>query len=155
MVSLILYKPVPIMDPLANIPTVAHVIQQALTPVFLLGGVGAFLNVLTGRLARAVDRFRFLSETATNESTTRTEELYSLKARVRFIQWAIVMCIVCAFFVCVSIVTLFVGAELGINLSRVISVLFILAILALATGLLFFLREITLATGRIQISKLC
>ena len=43
-----------------TIPTVTYVIQQALTPVFLLTGVGAILNVLTGRLVRAVDRYRSL-----------------------------------------------------------------------------------------------
>ncbi|MDD4915776.1 MAG: DUF2721 domain-containing protein [Methylococcales bacterium] len=143
------------MEPLTNIPTVAHVIQQALTPVFLLGGVGAFLSVMTGRLARAVDRFRFLSEGESSEIAPYAEELVNLTNRVRLIQWAIVMCIVCAFFVCLSIVTLFLGAELGINLSRVISVLFILAISALAVGLLFFLREISLATGPIQVEKVC
>jgi hypothetical protein len=138
------------MDALINIPTVAHVIQQALTPVFLLGGVGSILNVLTGRLARAVDRYRAL-EAADKKAldTFVCLELQFLPARVRLMQWAISLCTVCALFVCGSIVTLFVGAELGVNLSRVISMLFILAILALTGGLLCFLREITLATGKI------
>ena len=143
------------MDSLSNIPTVAHVIQQALTPVFLLGGVGAILNVLTGRLARAVDRFRFFSETETNESETYAEEILALPIRVRLIHWAISACTVCALFVWMSIVTLFLGAELGLNLSRVISVLFSSAILALTGGLLCFLREITLATGVIEVNKIC
>jgi amino acid transporter len=142
------------MESLTNIPTVAHVIQQALTPVFLLGGVGAFLSVMTGRLARAVDRFRVLNE-GENQVAHKAEELLSLTKRVELIQWAIVMCIVCAFLVCIAIVTLFLGAELGINLSRVISVIFIVAIVALAVGLLFFLREISLATGPVQIERAC
>lgn len=143
------------MDSLTNIPTVAHVIQQALTPVFLLGGVAAILNVLTGRLARAVDRFRLLSDPDKNQSTLLCNELLTLPVRVRLIHGAIIMCTVCALFVCVSIVTLFLGAELGVNLSRVISVLFIAAILALTGGLYFFLREITLATGNIEVDKVC
>jgi len=143
------------MDSLVNIPTVAHVIQQALTPVFLLGGVGAFLNVLTGRLARIVDRFRYLSESGKEATVFQAEELVNLSNRVRLIRWAIVMCTICACFVCVSIITLFMGAELGLNLSRVISVLFIVAILALTIGLLCFLREITLAIGPIQVHKVC
>jgi len=43
-----------------TIPTVTYVIQQALTPVFLLTGVGAIFKVLTGRLVRAVNRYRSL-----------------------------------------------------------------------------------------------
>lgn len=142
------------MDALSTIPTVTHVIQQALTPVFLLGGVGAILNVLTGRLARIVDRFRFLTEPDTNELKEHYEEKLVLPIRVNLIHWAICLCTVCALFVCTSIVTLFVGAELGLSLSRVISMLFIAAMLALTGGLLCFLREVTLATDTLKIRKL-
>jgi hypothetical protein len=38
----------------------AQIIGQVVAPVFLLAGVGAFLNVCTGRLARIVDRSRNL-----------------------------------------------------------------------------------------------
>lgn len=141
------------MENLTNIPTVAHVIQQALTPVFLLGGVGAFLNVITGRLARAVDRFRVLSEMEKNQAESYVDEMSILPLRVRLINWSISLCIICALFICVAIVTLFLGAELGLNLSRVISILFIAAILALTGGLLCFLREITLVTGAFAIRK--
>jgi hypothetical protein len=36
----------------------AQIIQLAVAPVFLLAGLGAFLNVCAGRLARIVDRMR-------------------------------------------------------------------------------------------------
>ncbi len=143
------------MDSITNIPVVTHVIQQALTPVFLLGAVGAFLNVLTGRLARIVDRFRFLSEIPENESTEHCNELLSLPSRVRLIHWAISLCTLCALFVCTSIVVLFVGAELELSLKRITSILFIAAMMALTGGLLCFLREVTLATDTIKIRSLC
>lgn len=142
------------MDPLANIPTVAHVIQQALTPVFLLSSIGAILNMLTGRLARAVDRFRVLNQMDSSEAETLFDEKRTLPVRVRLIHWAIGLCTVSALFVCISVVTLFLGAELGLNISRAISVLFIAAILALTGGLFCFLREITLATGNIELNKM-
>ena len=37
-------------------------IQLAVAPVFLLTGVAAFLNVLTNRLARIIDRARMLED---------------------------------------------------------------------------------------------
>jgi hypothetical protein len=40
---------------------VAHVIQLSVAPVFLISGIGAFLGVMTNRLARAVDRARVLA----------------------------------------------------------------------------------------------
>ena len=143
--------PLIIMDALSTIPTVTHVISQALTRVFLLGGVGAILNVLTGRLARIVDRFRFLSESI----DAHGQEMLNLPIRVRLIHWAITLGTVCSLFVCTSIVVLIIGSELGLNLPRVIAVLFIAAMPALTGGLLCFLREIALATKNIKINKAC
>jgi hypothetical protein len=37
---------------------IAHAIQLALAPVFLLSGIGVLLGMLTSRLARIVDRDR-------------------------------------------------------------------------------------------------
>ena len=39
-----------------GIGNVAHIIQVALTPVFLLSGIGTLLNVFSTRLARVVDQ---------------------------------------------------------------------------------------------------
>jgi hypothetical protein len=37
---------------------IAHLIQVALTPIFLISAIGVTLNVLTSRLSRIVDRAR-------------------------------------------------------------------------------------------------
>jgi hypothetical protein len=44
----------------ASISSVAHTIQLAVAPVFLLAGIGGILNVIATRLARVVDRVRAL-----------------------------------------------------------------------------------------------
>ena len=41
-----------------SVNTVAEIVRLALAPVFLLSGIGAFLNVLASRLSRIVDRSR-------------------------------------------------------------------------------------------------
>src|SRR5256885_15605949 len=41
-----------------SVTTVAEIVRLALAPVFLLSGIGAFLNVLASRLSRIVDRSR-------------------------------------------------------------------------------------------------
>ena len=43
-----------------EVSQVANTIQLAVAPIFLLAGVGAFLNVCAGRLSRIVDRARQL-----------------------------------------------------------------------------------------------
>jgi hypothetical protein len=41
---------------------VAHAIQLAIAPVFLLTGIAAILSVMTNRLGRVTDRARVLEE---------------------------------------------------------------------------------------------
>lgn len=136
----------------AEISTVAHVIQLAVAPVFLLTGVGAILSVLTSRLGRIVDRFRVLERTPANagEEGAQREEMAALAYRERVIYWAISLCTVCALLICVVIATLFVGSVMGAELSGLIALLFILAMFALIAGLLSFLREIYIATGTLH-----
>ena len=45
-------------SPDLSVNTVAEIVRLALAPVFLLSGIGAFLNVLASRLSRIVDRSR-------------------------------------------------------------------------------------------------
>ena len=53
-----------------NFNDVAHAIQLALAPVFLLTGIAGILNVMAGRLARIIDRGRHLTETPARELPT-------------------------------------------------------------------------------------
>ena len=139
------------MQTTANVTIVAHVIQQAVAPVFLLTGVGAILSVLTNRLGRVVDRYRSLNYASEDPRTSHKKEIETLSRRARLIHWAISLCTICALFICIVIAALFVGSETGIDPSGTISILFIAAMLALISGLLCFLREIALATGKIEV----
>lgn len=142
-------------DLAAQVSSVAHVIQLAVAPVFLLAGVGSLLGVLTSRLARVIDRFHALEQSLIQESSPETREKaqttkVSLARRARLIHWAITLCTVCDLLVCLVIAALFVGAELQVALPSTIAGLFIAAMLALIAGLVCFLREITLATSVIE-----
>ena len=138
------------MQNIANVTTVAYVIQQAVAPVFLLTGIGAILAVLTSRLARVVDRYRALSSLSEQIQAQHNNEMDTLSRRARWVHWAVTLCTLAALFICLVIVTLFAGSELGKAPSTLISLLFIIAMLALISGLLCFLREISLATGTIE-----
>jgi hypothetical protein len=48
--------PIPGLSPAEAVDSAAHIIQDALTPVFLLSGIGTLLNVFNTRLSRVVDR---------------------------------------------------------------------------------------------------
>ncbi len=133
-------------DPM-EISTVAHVIQLAVAPVFLLTGIGAILSVMSTRLARVIDRHRVLAAMEEVERAAHAVEVKNLLSRSQWIHWAITLCTVCALLVCIVIAALFVGFELGKDPSAIIAVLFSAAMLALIAGLLCFLREIAIATN--------
>ena len=55
-------SPLPGFDPGEAVDSVAHVIQVALTPVFLLSGIGTLLNVFNTRLGRVSDHSEHAAE---------------------------------------------------------------------------------------------
>ncbi len=135
-----------------SITTVAHVIQLAVAPVFLLTGVGAILNVMMSRLSRIIDRSRVLQGTAPNavDLASHQHEMKILAHRERVIYWAISLSTFCALLICVVIATLFIGSVLGVQMTSLIAFLFIAAMLALIVGLLAMLFEIYIATSSIH-----
>lgn len=135
---------------------IAHVIQQAVAPVFLLSGVAAMLNVLTNRLARVIDRARQFEKDyhdlpIGDERHIMRDRLAILSKRSRLSNLAITLCTVCALLICLVIVTIFLSALFEINGSQWIAGLFIVAMLALIGGLLAFLQEIFIATASVRI----
>ena len=138
----------------SGITDIAHGIQLAVAPVFLLSGVGVTLTVLTNRLARIIDRARSLegSLPSVTESAAVSihAELRVLSRRARLIHRAITLSTACALLICVVIVALFAGVALGRDLSWLIVVLFITGLCAFIAALVSFLLEIRAATASLR-----
>lgn len=135
------------------VATIAHAIQLAVAPVFLLTGVAAILSVLTNRLARIIDRSRFLqggSLPAVETNQAVQAELKSLKQRARLIHWAIGLCTTCLLLICSVVAVLFLGSFFALNMAVVIASLFVAAMLCLIMALLNFICEIYLATAHVR-----
>lgn len=134
---------------------IARVIQLSIAPVFLISGVGALLAVLSGRLGRAIDRARILEAalgTASEEARTRMhEELAVLSRRAKLIYRSITLGTTCALLVSFVIVSLFISALGHYPISRIVGAMFIAAMLSLIFALLYFLREVFLATRILRI----
>ncbi len=128
----------------SGILDVAHSIQLAVAPVFLLSAVGVFLTVLTNRLARIIDRARLLERSLAEPEESHVE-LRDLAKRARMIQIAIALSTVCALLICLVIVTLFAGVALSRDLSRLIVIFFVVGLGAFIGALLVFLLEIRAA----------
>lgn len=138
-----------------NATGIAHVIQLAIAPVFLLAGIGSILGVMANRLARVVDRARILeTRLAGTEGAVYAElhgRLMTLSKRAKLISHSIALCTLTALLVCAVIITLFIGAFLSLNAAIPAALMFITALLSFAAALVWFLREIFLATSSLKI----
>jgi len=132
---------------------IAHAIQLAVAPVFLLTGVAALLGVLAGRLARIVDRARRLESEAggTSERAERARhELVVLAQRGRVVSWAIALGTLTALLIAAVIAIMFIGAFFGFDASVPVALLFIAAMGAIIAALALFLREVHLALSTLR-----
>ena len=140
-----------------DISPVAHVIQLSVAPVFLLSGIGAILAVMTNRLGRIIDRARALEAQLENSLPERAEmleaDLDTLTHRARLIGPAITLCTATALLVCTVIAVLFLSAFLRFDATVSVALLFVAAMLAFFLGLLWFLREIFVATNSLRIAS--
>lgn len=138
-----------------NVGVVAHVIQLAVAPAFLLTAIGAMMSVMTSRLARIIDRARLLEGRLESRETGNFSnihaDLVTLAHRAKLISTAITFCTTTAIMVCAVIAILFLGNFFQFNVSLAIALLFILAMAVLVVGLIVFLREVFIATSSLRI----
>jgi hypothetical protein len=134
---------------------ISHAIQLAIAPVFLLTGIAGLLAVMANRLARVVDRTRFVEQTWSGLDERARElaraEMSHLGRRRHVASWAINFSTAGALLVCLVIVTLFVDDLFLTDLRVLVGALFVFALAALIGGLTCFLREVYLATESITI----
>ena len=135
---------------------VATLIQQALGPVFLISGVGITLSMLTARLARIVDRARTLEdrrEAITDEKRIADidQDLRYIVKRTRYINGAIIMSTLSAFFTSLVVALLFASAFSPLNVGAVIAIMFVLSLLGLVASFAMFLIEVRIATRSLRI----
>ena len=141
---------------LPDIGDLANAIQLALAPVFLLTGIAALLGVMTGRLARIIDRGRAFAEgrvaSVSADYMSIALERQTLEPRRHLTSVAITATTMAALLVCVVIAGLFIEVMLETPVKWLISALFAGAMFALVVGLTFFLREVRLAMHTVRIA---
>ena len=141
--------------PQTTVTTVAQIIQLAVAPVFLLAGVGAFLNVCASRLARIVDRARsieprlFASRGPEHDRLQR--EIRLLDRRIGIVNWAIFFSVLSAVLICAVVVLLFAGGLTDAHFGTAIALLFIASMIAIGVGFFIFLVETRIASRSVRI----
>lgn len=128
---------------------IAHTIQIALAPSFLLTAIGAILALLAGRLGRVVDRSRWIEANYAPKGDPRhgyhLEQLRWIDLRMRYANRALILCTLSGMLVCIEIAGLFLAAMFNLALGRIMAVAFIVAMALLISGLTYFLYEVRLS----------
>ena len=145
------------MSQAAAVSAIAHQIQLAVAPVFLLAGVGALLNVMAHRLARVVERGRSLEREFEDYDEDKRRlaatELDILDRRMVLANLSITACTTAALLVCVLVAMLFVADLADFAFARPIAWLFVSAMGLLIVGLSLFLWEIRLAMRALRVRR--
>lgn len=142
-------------SPDLSVNTVAEIVRLALAPVFLLSGIGAFLNVLASRLSRIVDRSRqvggYVLESRGDEHDRFVNDLKILDRRMSLINWATGLAVSSAILTCLVVVLLFAANLIRTRLGTEIAWLFIASMLSIGAAFAIFLIETTIAGRAVRV----
>ncbi|MEO6224394.1 MAG: DUF2721 domain-containing protein [Sphingomicrobium sp.] len=141
--------------PQIPVSEVAEVVRVAVAPVFLLSGIGAFLNVCASRLSRIVDRSRviepLLLASRGDEHERWVWELRIVDRRMQLVNWATALSVLSALLTCLVVVLLFAASLLHSHFGTVIALLFMASMLAIGLAFAIFLRETRLAERAVRV----
>ena len=137
------------------VTTIAQTIQLSLSPVFMLAGIGALLNVLAGRLSRVVDRARAVEQlhprSTGPEHDRHVWELRLLNKRISVINASLVLAVSSAVMTCLVVALLFVSELIKLHIGTIVALSFILAMMQLIASLASFLLEVRMSLNAIRI----
>jgi hypothetical protein len=136
---------------------IAHTIQLALAPVFVLVAIGNILNILSTRLGRIVDRARTLqgqhAETSGSEHDAIVGEMRMIDQRISLNTQAIRLLVLAGLAIGMTVAVLFLEEMIDYSLERVAAGFFLLSVALLMWALTLFLRETQVAAAQIRIPE--
>ena len=134
--------------------TVAHIIQVALTPVFLLSGIATLLNVFSTRLARVADKVdaatKALDDADAAQKTAISAQLKVLHRRSVALDLAVVLGAMGGAATCGAVLIMFVGALREATMASVLFGLFGLAVVCALCAIVAFTVEMLLTGTSIR-----
>lgn len=126
-----------------------HIVQQALTPVFLLSGIGTLLNVFAARLGRVADQADALAVKGPADPG-RDHRLQVLRLRSVTLEVSVVLAALGGGLTCATVLALFLGELLGKAAAGLLFVLFGGAILLTLCAIAGFVVEMLLAARSVR-----
>ena len=137
-------------EPISSLSFVAHVIQLALTPVFLLSGIATLLNVFSTRLARVSDRVDQITKAIETGDANQIARLPNLRRRSLALDAAVVLGAIGAAATCASVLALFVGALRNAAVASLLLATFGLAVVCTLGAIGAFTVEMLMAGSGVR-----
>jgi Protein of unknown function (DUF2721) len=147
-----------------DLATVAHGIQLAIAPVFLLTAVSGMIGAVAGRLARIIDRARYLE--ARLEDSIDGKPMEAARMRMTYTElkqlqhrgWLANSCIalltLCSMLIGVTIILLFLGETSSLEILKISSICFLAGVVCFLLALLCFLAETLQATKLLKFAAM-
>jgi hypothetical protein len=134
--------------------SVAHIIQVALTPVFLLSGIATLLNVFSTRLGRVADRVdqitKLMEGANAGEIALLAAQLSHLRRRSLALDAAVLLAAFGGAATCASVLTLFVGTLRDATVASVLFTTFGLAVMCTIGAIVAFTMEMLMAGSGVR-----
>lgn len=139
--------PIPL-EPAQTLESAAHIVQLALTPVFLLSGLAALLNVFATRLGKVSDQTEVLAKTPSESE--RDARLRVLRRRSRALDFATVLAALAGALTCGAVLVLFLGELRDSKAATLLFLLFGGAIAFAMLALVAFVIEMLLGARGVR-----
>ncbi len=143
-----------------DLATVTHGIQLAVAPVFLLTAVSGMIAAVAGRLARIIDRARFLENRLEDGGVPelRALKMYKELTELRHRGWLVNSCLAlltfCAMLIGFTIILLFLGETSELPILKIATVSFLSGVMFFLSALVCFLAETLLATRLLRFAEM-
>lgn len=140
-------------------PSLVNSIQSAVAPVFMLTAVAHMINVLASRLARIIDRARWIEERLDMQRIKNEKaaywELKRLGLRGSVVNWSIALLVLCAILIGTTIAGLFLDEVVTSFNGQILPWSFLGGIFCFILALICFIIETLMATHTLSFAKQC
>ncbi len=139
----------------SEVNEITKILQTAISPVVLISGIGLLVMSMTNRFARTTDRARVLSKEIEKSEGSNTNNLKQqikiLYLRSKILMFSISFAIMSIFFVALLVITLFVSYHLSLTINNLITLCFVLSLIALIISVVLFIKEISLSLRALKL----
>jgi hypothetical protein len=141
-----------------SVVQLVRILSASIAPVIVISGVGLLLLSMTNRYGRVIDRARELgrdlNHAAAQQEVTRRQLVVQIEIiyrRARLLRAAIIASSACIVFVALTVLSLFAGQIMQVEVDYVSVPFFGLGLVSLLASLYFFIQDVTISLAAVEL----